>query len=196
MQGVAAAKKEIRKSVLSLRDALGAEQRARISAAITERLLTLPSFAAARTVAAYLSFGSEFDTAGFVSAVLVGGKHLALPRVRREGHEMRFHFVAGLHEFLLPGPWGIREPDPAHCPEADFSEIDLVLVPGVAFPRRCERLGYGGGFYDGAIGAMRADVATVAPAFSLQIVEALPLEAHDRQVDMVVTEQARYVRNE
>jgi 5-formyltetrahydrofolate cyclo-ligase len=71
-----------------------------------------------------------------------------------------------------------------------------MLVPGVAFTERCERLGYGGGFYDAAISTLRTGVTKVAAAFALQMVDELALEPHDRKVDLVVTESAVYERED
>ena len=190
--GVIAAKKATRRRVLALRDALTGEEREDKSAAINERLIALPAFADAGTVAAYASFATEFDTGPFLKQVLAGNKRLVLPRVDREAKRIQFHFVTDLHRSLIPGPWGIREPDPAQCGVADTSEIDFMLVPGVAFTPECARLGYGGGFYDAAIDEARVDAAKVAAAFAVQVVDELPVESHDQRVDLVVTEDASY----
>ena len=70
---------------------------------------------------------------------------------------------------LEAGVWGIRQPR-ADCPAAAASQVDFVLVPGVAFTARCERLGYGGGFYDRFIRGLASRPALVAAAFSVQVV--------------------------
>jgi len=196
-----AAKKATRREVLAARDGLTQHERQRKSAAITAQLVGLPAFAGlgkspVSTVAAYLSFGTEFDTAGFIDAVMAKGLRLVLPRVSRECKRLDFFAVTDLATSLVAGTWGIREPDPAQCARADAREIDFMLVPGVAFTRRCERLGYGGGFYDAAIGTLRTGVSTVSAAFALQIVDVLALEPHDRCVDLVVTESGVYQRGE
>jgi len=178
--------------MLAVRDALGRDSRQQLCAAITDRLLALPEFAAARIVAGYVSFGSEFDTEAFNAAVLASGKRLILPRIDRLRRAMIFHAVTELRESLLPGVWGIREPDPLVCPRAELDDVDLMLVPGLAFTSRCERLGYGGGFYDAAIDLARPRAIKIAAAFSAQIVDALVVEPHDKIVDVVVTENGSY----
>ena len=190
--GVNASKKATRRRVLALRDALTGEERQDKSAAISERLIALPVFADAGTVAAYASFATEFDTGPFLQQVLARNKRLVLPRVDRDSKRIQFYFVTDLRRSLIPGPWGVREPDPAQCGVADTSQIDFMLVPGVAFTPDCARLGYGGGFYDAAIDEARTDAAKVAAAFAVQLVDELPLEAHDQRVDLVVTEDASY----
>jgi 5-formyltetrahydrofolate cyclo-ligase len=189
---VVAAKKAARRRVLALREGLTSEERKDKSAAISERLLMLPAFAEAGVVAGYVSFATEFDTAFFLKQVLAQDKRLVLPRVDRDSKRIQFHFVTDLERSLIPGPWGIREPDPAQGDVADLSDADFMLVPGVAFTPDCARLGYGGGFYDAAIDGARADCAKVAAAFAVQVVDALPMEAHDRRVDLIVTEDCDY----
>jgi 5-formyltetrahydrofolate cyclo-ligase len=72
--------------------------------------------------------------------------------------------------------------------------VDFVLVPGVAFTARCERLGYGGGYYDRLIPQFAGRPALAAAAYSLQIVPEVPVTPSDRSVDLVVTEDAEYRR--
>lgn len=193
---ITAWKKATRSRILAARDALGEDERKRLSAAISRRLIELPEFGSARSVAGYLSFGSEFDSAAFVAAVLAGGKRLLLPRIDRAHKVMHFHVVTELQGNLVAGTWGIMEPDPRCCARADLNEVDLMLVPGLAFTTRCERLGYGGGFYDAAIEMTPAHARKIAAAFSIQLVDSLLVEPHDRRVDMVVTESGSYVSGE
>jgi len=145
-------------------------------------------------VLAYVSFGSEFDTAAFIAGLIGGGKTLVLPKVDRENRVLKLYGVRDLERELAPGTWSIREPRADLCREVAPDDIEMVLVPGVAFTPRCERLGYGGGYYDGLINAFNQRPALVAAAFSLQIVPELPVTERDQKVDLVVTENAVYPR--
>jgi 5-formyltetrahydrofolate cyclo-ligase len=185
-------KAALRVAVLARRDALPHTARADLSRRITGALLAQPALATAATVAAYLSFGSEFDTADFVARVLGAGKRLALPRVNREQHRLELHAVHDLDRDLVPGVWGIREPWPERCPLTTLQETDLVLAPGVAFSSRCDRLGYGGGFYDKLLAGRGARPVVIAAAFDVQVVSTLPVGPDDVPVDLVVTESAIY----
>jgi len=186
-------KSDIRKQVLARRDALDAAERLALSARITARLLGLDAYRAARCVMAYMSFGGEFDTSQFVAQVHASGRRLALPRVDGASRAIRIHEVRDLQRELAAGVWGIREPRVDLCPEVPASEVGLVLVPGVAFTRRGERLGYGGGYYDGFIRGLGSPrPALVAAAFSLQILPELPVSGRDQKVDCLVTEDAEY----
>lgn len=145
---------------------------------------------------AYVSFGGEFETADFIADLLARGKKLVLPRVERGSRALGLYAVRDPGEQLEAGVWGIRQPRAGVCPAVSSSEIGFVLVPGVAFTARCERLGYGGGYYDGFIRSLVAPrPALVAAAFSLQILSALPVSERDQSVDCVVTENAEYRRD-
>jgi len=187
-------KQELRKQVLSRRDALGDAQRASLSRELTARILALPAYQGAGCVMAYSSIGSEFDTADILAKLRASGKTLVLPRAPRGGHSLELYAVQDPERELTAGVWGIREPRPELCHRVLPEEIEFVLVPGVAFTPRCERLGYGKGFYDRLIGEFSRRPALVAAAFSLQIVPELPVSPTDQAVDLVITEGAVYVR--
>ena len=188
-------KSEIRKQVLARRDQLGVAERRSLSERITKRLLALDSYSSASCVMAYASFGSEFETGDFIADALARGKTLVLPRVERDGRALQLHRVRDPARQLVAGVWGIRQPRADLCPLVPASQLDFVLVPGVAFTRHCERLGYGGGYYDGFMRGLASRPPLIAAAFSVQILPALPVSEHDQYVDCVVTENAEYRRN-
>jgi 5-formyltetrahydrofolate cyclo-ligase len=185
-------KADLRKQVLARRDALGETERKSLSERITARLLALDAFRAAGCVMAYVGFGSEIDTTRFVAETLSRGKTLVLPRVERGNRSLKLHAVRDPENQLEAGVWGIRQPRADLCPEIFAAQVEFVLVPGVAFTRRCERLGYGGGFYDRFIGGLAPRPALVVAAFALQVLPALPTSKTDRRVDLVMTEDAEY----
>ena len=185
-------KSEIRKQVLARRDALDAAERKSLSEGITARLLALDAFRNAGCVMAYVGFGSEIDTTRFVAETLARGKTLVLPRVERGNRTLKLFEVRDPENQLEVGVWGIRQPRADLCPEISATQIEFVLVPGVAFTRRCERLGYGGGFYDRFIGGLAPRPALVVAAFALQLLPELPTSETDQRVDIVMTEDAEY----
>jgi 5-formyltetrahydrofolate cyclo-ligase len=189
-------KRELRRTVLTARNALAPDLHQAASRTITARMLAQREYGNATVILAYLSFGSEFDTAEMIAAVLGSGKVLVLPRVDRDRRMLRLHRVDDLSNSTQAGVWGIREPDPQHCPEFAPESIDLVVVPGVAFTPKCARLGYGGGFYDRLIPTLRPQVSLVAAAFALQVIDDIPTTPRDCYVDRVVTELKCYGRSQ
>ena len=187
----AGSKAALRKQIVAARDVLSPDTRHSLSARITTRLLDLAAYRNARSVLAYMSFGSEFETQPFVADAFARGKQLCLPRVDRNTRRLDIHWVGDIERDLQSGVWGIREPR-ADCPRVDLDRIDFVLLPGVAFTPRCERLGYGGGFYDRLLTQFASRPPLVAAAFSLQICDHIPLAATDQSIDIVITESSSY----
>jgi len=178
--------------VLARRDALPAPERRALSERITKRLLALEAYRGARCVMAYASFGGEFETADFLADVLGQGKNLVLPRVARGTRMLQLHAVDDPERQLAPGVWGIPQPRADVCPPVPASRLEFVLVPGIAFTRSGERLGYGGGYYDGFIRSLAPRPPLIAAAFELQLLPGLPTTDRDQVVDLVVTEDAQY----
>lgn len=148
-------------------------------------MCALPSFARAATVGLYAPMGAEVDTAELGRLSTSAGKRIAYPRVTTG--ERRLAYAECESGALVGGALRTREP-PAGCREVPLDELDLVVVPGVAFDARGRRLGRGGGYYDATLTALRPGAARVGLAFELQIVDAIPEEPHDAPLDAVVTE--------
>jgi 5-formyltetrahydrofolate cyclo-ligase len=129
--------------------------------------------------------GAEVDTAEIAQAGATRGKRLAYPRLL-EG-DRALGFAACQADALLPGALRTREPPPG-APVVPLGEVDLVLVPGVAFDARGRRLGRGRGHYDATLAGLPASARRVGLAFELQIVSAVPQEPHDALLDTIVTE--------
>ena len=97
---------------------------------------------------------------------------------------------------LTPGTWQILEPKPEWRARLDRHveavELDLIIVPGLAFDRHGDRLGLGKGYYDRLLQHIRPDAVKIAVAFECQIVDKIPVLPHDVRMDMVITENAVY----
>lgn len=135
----------------------------------------------------YSSYHHEAGTRELAERWLAAGKRLAFPRVA--GKDMDFYWVSSMKE-LLPGTMGILEPD-FECPRAD-AVYAPVLVPGVAFDEKGNRIGYGGGYYDRFF-EKEPEHLKVGYAFDFQVFEEIPSEEHDGRMDQVITENG--VRN-
>ncbi|HQR10089.1 MAG TPA: 5-formyltetrahydrofolate cyclo-ligase [Casimicrobiaceae bacterium] len=181
------AKRALRTQVIGARDALDPDYRARASLGIVARLRALPSFASARAVLVTLPFGSEWDTRSLASAALESGKLLVVPRVNSRTRMLELHAISDIAGQISLGYRGIPEPLPDR-PRVEATDIDWVLVPGVAFSRDGFRLGYGGGYYDRLMSTMSPAAPRVAGAFDIQVVPRIPAASHDLCVDQIVTE--------
>ncbi len=185
---IAKQKADLRWALLDKRDALAPEARAEMNRIISAKLLALPEYQQATTVLAYMNIGSEFDTSDFIRHILASGKKLVLPKVNRSSKTLDIFQVQHLAEDLVPGVWGIAEPDPLKCKTMAMRDIDFVLVPGLAFDARGQRVGYGGGYYDKLLAQRNPPAHLIAAAYSLQMVAAVPCLPHDLCVAKTITE--------
>jgi 5-formyltetrahydrofolate cyclo-ligase len=177
------AKRRLRREVLTARDALPPRERATRADRIVDRLLTLPEIGAARTAMAYWSFGSEVETARLIDRWLAAGVRVVLPRIAGDAIEAVAYRPG---DALRETGFGAMEPSGGTVVGPD--DVDVVVVPGVAFDRTGHRVGYGGGFYDRFLPRTRRGAFAVAVAYGLQVVEEVPRGGGDRRVDAIVTE--------
>ena len=178
------AKRDIRRSVLAARDALGEAERVARSTAIHRRFLALPEVRDAGLVMAFWSFGSEVATPPLLEAMHARGVRVCLPRIE-DGDLVAVAYEPG--DPLRETSFGARQPAAGTilAPEV----LELVVTPGVAFDRFGNRIGYGGGFYDRFLRRTRRGVPRIAIALDLQVLpRELPVGSFDLGVDVIVTE--------
>ena len=182
-------KQALRQRIIAARDELTPTLQARLSKEIVRQLCSLAAYRTARIVLGYLNFGSELQSELWVRQTLADGKKVLLPRVNRAGGHLELFRIENLDNDVAPGAYGIREPIPERCRHFDApGEIDLILLPGVAFDRTGGRLGYGGGFFDKLLAHLPRRPVLIAGAFALQVIDEIPQESTDRKVDWLVTE--------
>jgi 5-formyltetrahydrofolate cyclo-ligase len=180
-------KARVRDRVQRARDELPPAMRRAASLEIARRLAELPAVNAARVVFCFVPFRSEVDTLPFIEHALAGAKTVAAPRVTGP-HRMEAFRIDDPAGDLEPGTWGIPEPRP-ECRHVGPAEIDVVIVPGMAFDTTGARIGYGGGYYDSYFPRLRSGVPRVAVCFDLQVVDRVPRGRYDLCVDTIVTER-------
>jgi len=179
-------KKDIRADVLRRREALRRGEWASLSDIICDTMRSLTVVSGAGLVMGYVPFRNEVDVLPLLRSLLQRGARIVLPKVRKAERRIDACLVDDLED-LERGAYGILEPRSEL--RVDPREIDLVIVPGVAYDESRNRLGYGGGYYDRFLAALSARAVSVAPAFELQVVPQLPRDVHDRRVDIIVTEK-------
>ena len=181
-------KAELRREMIARRDALPRGERDKIAELFTEELTGLPEYAAARSVLATMSIGSEWSTRAFLDRARADGKTVVLPRLTPPPRRLALHAVEDLDRHLLPGVWDIPEPDPDRCPSYARDAVDFAVVPALAVDRDGYRLGYGAGYFDKLLAGRGTRPYCVTALPAAFVVEALPREAHDVPVDLVIDE--------
>lgn len=182
-------KREIRKQMISRRDAISESERVELSARIAERLFAMIEYKNAKQILSYVSFRSEVITDEINKRIIADGKKLYLPKTYVKEQEMRFFRVEDPKADLVSGAMGIMEPVEDFGKEYESDEDTLVIMPGVAFDDAGNRLGYGGGFYDRFL-AENPGLAdrTVMLAYSVQRADKIPAEKTDLKPKLLLTD--------
>ncbi len=181
-------KKEFRKKVIYDRKNQNNEFIIKNSSIITEKLLSLDFMKNAKNIMLYLDFNNEVQTDELINKLMSLKKNIYAPITLKEDRKLIPSQIIDLQNSIKIGAYGIREPKEDCCPKIDVHDIDIVIVPAVAYDKNRYRLGYGGGFYDRFLNELRDDAITVGIAFDLQIFESVPKEDHDAQLNYIITE--------
>lgn len=184
-----AEKKALRSKILAARRELKEAYRQKASQRMIDVFCALPDFKEPKLVMCYASMGDEVQIRPLIQRWLDLGVTVAMPRVISKG-QMEAVTLPDLAS-LVEGEYGILTPDPAKSQVVAPEELEMIIVPGVAFDTRGERLGMGGGFYD-AFMAKAVNAKRIALAYSCQLVSSVPMEEHDVLVHKIITEQGIY----
>jgi 5-formyltetrahydrofolate cyclo-ligase len=180
-----ATKAGLRAAALARRDALAPDLRAAAAEAIAARPLPV-AVSRGTIVSGFMPIRSEINPLPLLRRFAEAGASLALPAIAGREKPLRFH-AWSFGEKLARGQWGIREPEP------DAPEVapDIVLVPLAAFDRRGYRIGYGAGYYDKSLAALRSakPVVAIGIAYAAQEIAEVPALPHDARLDLVLTER-------
>jgi len=168
---------------LTARKSMPAEVCQLLGQSIQQRFLQSAAFHGADCLALYSAVNNEVCTTEVARRALDSGKRLVYPKVR--GETLEFIVIRTLED-LKPGYLGVLEPI---GPELVLpGDIDVLVVPGVAFALNGYRLGYGRGYYDRTLAACRRDCLKVGFAYEMQLAEFLPIEIHDEALSVLMTE--------
>ena len=181
---------QLRKEILSKRNRLTLQQIASMSGRIELSLLDRSEIKTAETVFTYVNFRSEVSTREIINQLLHQGKQVAVPITRVKEKRLDIVTISDPENDLVPGYWGIPEPREELVDERLIApgDIDVIILPGSVFDKRCGRFGYGGGYYDRLLSQIPA-AKRIALAFDLQVVNEIPLKDHDEIPDFVITEE-------
>ncbi|CAK4245351.1 unnamed protein product [Aphanomyces euteiches] len=203
-------KKALRKAIEREFKQLSRDEIDSTSARLASHVLASPEFIQAKSICAYLSMPKEASTSVIVDAILAQGKRLYVPKVTGPNAQDMVVLQVESRQDLDSFPkskWNIPEPElilPNGIPRLNAMEtldLDLILVPGVAFDRRGNRLGHGKGYYDSFFERYAAKTSdgnlpwTVGISLALQVVDHVPTLPHDRRLDALVTPDSMLIVN-
>ncbi|HJZ93368.1 MAG TPA: 5-formyltetrahydrofolate cyclo-ligase, partial [Gemmataceae bacterium] len=190
---IAERKKQIREQAHANRNAQ--PNKDDLSRVICERFMALPDYAAATTVLFYIDVRAEVRTRHSLPAALASGKTIVVPWCNDQG-ELELFRLSNMEELAI-GMYKILEPKPELRLLAEKQvrpeQLDIVMVPGVAFDSRGARMGHGKGYYDKLLQHARPDAPLVALAFDCQFFPEIPVAPHDIFMDRIITETTVHV---
>ena len=175
-------KQELRRFIRSQKKAYAAAQLAALSAEICSKVLRSVSWQEAGTLLLYYPLADEVDVRPLIKEAFESGRRVLLPVVR--GEDLELHLYEG-EDSLRKGAFGIMEPTGEPFAEESYDEIQLALVPGMAFDRAGHRLGRGKGYYDRLLPKLTRTRLT-GICFPFQLLDEVPAELHDIPVEEVI----------
>ncbi|MBE6053580.1 MAG: 5-formyltetrahydrofolate cyclo-ligase [Clostridium sartagoforme] len=178
-------KKVLRKRILEIRDSLDNKEKELMDNIIFNKLINTDLYMKANNIFIYLNFGSEVETKKIINKALEDKKEVYIPKIYKEDKSMKAIRLSSFND-LKENSMGILEP----ISDTDFIEkerIDLIIVPGVAFDFKGNRVGYGGGYYDRYLKAIEKNSNKLVLAYEFQIIDFIEAEAHDIKFDYIIT---------
>lgn len=189
MEEIRATKSQIRKDIAKTFDTLSEDQVSAKTKAIEDKLFEFANFLESRTALLYVQSDLEVQTSAIIKRTLHFNKVVVLPAFDPETFEMTLLKVDNPEKELKPGPRGVLEPDPNLCKIVPIDRIDIAIIPGIAFDEKGSRIGTGRGYYDRLIPQLAITTRKVSLTFEEQILQQIPLESHDKHVDIIITDK-------
>jgi len=187
-KSVAKTKIAIRKTIVQKREELGDIEKDEKSLAIAQRLFGMDGFKKSKTVFCFLSTSSEVQTGRIIRESLRLGKQVLVPLLDPGEKNLKASRILSMDIDFVIGGCGVRQPAPKFRDIVPFSNIDFVVVPGLAFDNFGNRIGYGGGFYDKFFKKITRDVNRVAVSYDFQLFNLVPHSDLDEPVHFLITE--------
>ena len=189
MEEIGAAKIQIRESIAKKISALSENEIAEKTRAIEAKLFDFANFLEAKVALLYVNGDCEVRTDNIIKRSYGYGKIVVLPAFDPAKLEMKLMKVDNFEKELIPGPRGVAEPDASRCKIVPLERVDIAVIPGLAFDEKGGRIGSGKGYYDRLIPSLAITTRKVALTFEEQIVPQVPMESHDKHVDIIITDK-------
>ena len=184
-------KKMLRKEILAKRKNIDTAKKEDMDKKIADKLYESKYYKEAKNIFIYISYDSEINTKEIINRALIDNKKVYVPRTEFKTRLMDAVEIASLDN-LIESEYGILEPAMEE-PHIEPDELDLIVVPGVAFDINGGRMGYGAGFYDRYFKKISKDriekIKKLALAYDFQILEKIPMDEQDVPVNYIITEK-------
>jgi 5-formyltetrahydrofolate cyclo-ligase len=180
---------EIRNSIKSTVGKISNKDLSKRIARIENSLFELANFLESSIALLYVGKEGEVDTNSILKRCFELNKIVVLPAFDDEKNDVKLLKVDNLETDLVPGKRGVLEPDQNKCKVVPIESIDIAIVPGLAFDEKGGRIGTGDGYYDRFIPKLSNTTRKVALALDKQIIQQVPMDSHDKHVDIIITDE-------
>lgn len=187
-------KKKIREQILRKRDAINPQEKEILDHKIFKNLINSSFYCKASTIFTFVSFKSEVDTHKLINQAIKDGKIVGVPKIKSKEKGIEVFEIKSLKN-LEKGYFGILEPK-GNCPIIIPPEdINLALIPGLAFDLKGGRVGYGGGYYDRYLAKVNKKTAKLALGYHFQLLGNVPVDDHDIRINGIITDEGIHTVN-
>lgn len=185
-------KSEFRKNILNIRNNMTADEVLGKSNTIIDSLTSREEYKKSKTIFIYMDFKNEVKTIELIKKMLSDDKHVVIPYTDIKNTVIIPVEIKDMENDLKISPFGYLEPKVEKIIEVETDKIDLIIVPGVVFDKRFNRIGFGKGYYDRILNQKRHDAKAIAIAYEFQVLDEIPFEEHDIKMDIIITEKNIY----
>jgi len=185
-------KQEIRNMVKKRRNSMSENEVTTKSKIIIEKLMDTKEFKNADNIMIFLSFNNEVYTYNLIEKCIQLGKRVIVPYTVKDTYEIIPTVLGNIEEDLKQTSYGYMEPKKEKLQPIDEKKIDLTVVPGLAFDKNMNRIGFGKGYYDRYLAKTRKDTKKIAVAYDYQVLEEIPSEVFDVKMDSIITDENTY----
>ena len=182
-------KSKIRKDMITALESLSENEIALKTRKIENRLFDFANFVEANITMLYISCPGEVSSRNIITYCLDYRKIIVLPAFDPQKFRIRLFKIDNIEKDLKPGSRGMLEPDTARCKPVPVECLDIAIIPGIAFDEKGGRIGSGEGYYDRFIPKLPITTRKVSIAFEDQIIPQVPMESHDKHVDIIITNE-------
>jgi 5-formyltetrahydrofolate cyclo-ligase len=183
-------KEELRNFFLKFRRNIKEKESNKASIMIKNKFFKMLEVKEALKILVYVSYRNEVNTHGIIKRLLVEGKRVFVPYCIVDVKKLKVVQINNMDSDLQEGAYGILEPrEELKKDDFNIKELDIVIVPGVAFSKQGYRIGYGGGYYDRLLENLTLQTITIGLSYNSLVLNNLPIAKYDKAVDIIVTEE-------
>ena len=189
MEEIQKSKADIRKEIAAAIGKLSKNTLGEKTKRIEERLFDFANFLEAKIALMYIDNPNEVQSEDIIKRTFDLNKIVVLPLINAGSKKFKLYKIDDFGNDLIPGESRVLRPDPEKCRAVPIDCIDIAIVPGIAFDEKGGRIGSGDGYYDRLIPHLPITTRKVALALDDQIIPMVPVESHDKYVDIIITDK-------